>query len=206
MKFIYKGSKKSNSFVNFISGCAIFVGIGAFIFFLTLIEEAGALTDHIFEIILFTFIVISTLTYIFRKKAKKLDTLLEIKNDVLKVNKELSIPIEQLHLDIYYLNNTFNRYHLWENKGRFAVFSIYEDDLCSYLQEKYPRNSSDFTIENLDRKKSPIYVIYAKKRILSYALDTGKYTISENEKTIINSVPEFYSYDGKYKAVNRKKK
>ncbi|WP_435578481.1 hypothetical protein [Gilvibacter sp.] len=199
MQFFYKGPKKHYNSIDFFSGCAIFVGFAAFIFFLTLLDDIEDLGDHAFEIIMFVIVAGVTVAGVFQKKAKLHNTRLVIKNDVLRIKKELTIPMEKIRLDLYKKDGTFVRYHLYDTQGKVAIYSIYEDDLSRFIQENYADITSEYTVDKTMGGES-VSTLVAGSRTLSYSLSTGKYTISENEEIVLDQLPEFYSYDSKYKA------
>ncbi|WP_157663445.1 hypothetical protein [Gilvibacter sp. SZ-19] len=199
MQFFYKGSKKHNNTIDFFSGCAVFIGFAAFIFFLTLLDDLEDLADHAFEIIMFVIIAVVTIAAVFTKKAKLHSSRLEIKDNSLRVKKDLMVLMSKVQLDVYKQNATFIRYHLYDMEGKIAIFSAFEDDLLRYFEANYSERTQVFQVQKTSGRESVSYV-YAGPRLLSYNLSTGKYAISDNEQLTLSKVPEFYSYDGKYKA------
>ena len=51
MIFYHQGSKKKSSELGVASGCVLFIGFGAIIFFFTLLDDIDDLSDYLFEII-----------------------------------------------------------------------------------------------------------------------------------------------------------
>lgn len=199
MQFFYNGPKNKDSTIDFFSGCLILIGFGAFIFFLSMLEDMSDVTDHALEIILFVIVAVATLVGIFQKKAKRHSTRLEIKNDILRVSKDLSIPMSKIQLDLYRQGETFVRYHLYDTDRKIALYSVYEDDLSNYIKDHHPERTNEFTVEKIKGGTESIYTLIAGKRSFSYYLVSGKYIISEHGKILAECVPEFYSYDGKYR-------
>ena len=119
------------------------------------------------------------------------------KNNYLSVNK-INIPLDKVNLDIYTSKGEFMRYHLWDSNGLFAIFSVFEDDLCIYFQEKHINQTLFF--EEISSKNDGGYIsLKSNNRKLNYNIEVGSFTLKENNTETISLTPEVYVYDPKYK-------
>ena len=133
-----------------------------------------------------------------RKKGKLHTYRIDIKNSYLKMS-DRQVKLEDLHFDKYYFKDKFERYHLWDSKGTIAIYSVYEDDLSKFLEEKHPNQTQKFDVI---KSYAPSFEvsISCKNRQLNYDLESGRYSIIDHNKIIISeNTPYVFAYDGKYK-------
>jgi len=109
-------------------------------FFFTRFDNLEDLKEYTFQIIFILLIAGSFLFQIFRKKGKLHPYKIEIANNYLHVNN-LKTSIDSITLDKYTVNNHFIRYHLWDTKGIFSIFSVAEDDLLKSFESEFPKNT-----------------------------------------------------------------
>lgn len=192
MIFYSSAKRKPSNSIGFLSGCMLLIGFGAIIFFLSLLDDIEDLSDYWFQLVLVTLMGGSVLYGVFRKKGKMHNSKVTIKNDYFHMGK-FSTPLNKINLDIYYSNDQFNRYHIWDNAGVVAIYSVYQDELIDYLKEALPEQTQTHLI-----LKSSSNQITAHDRSLSYDLDTGEYTIQKLDGEPINVTPKIYAYDRKY--------
>lgn len=196
MNFYYQGKKPSSSY-DIATGCLLFIGFGAIIFLLSLLEDLEDLEDVMLELVLVTLMGGSVLYGVFRKKGTFHTHRITCKEDALVINK-VSIPIDTIHLDVYTHDKAFNRYHLWDSKGVLSIYSVYEDDFLKYFSENYPDHTRHHEISKTS-SSGYHYRIITNNTTLYYDLDSGGFTFMENDNEVAKMVPEFYVYDPKYK-------
>jgi hypothetical protein len=196
MKFYYNGTKKTNE-PGFASGCVILIGFAALIYFFTLLNDVEDLKDHLVEIIAVSVMGISLLAMLFRKKGELSNRHVVIENDYFKLDK-VSVPISSIQLEIYYQDTKFRRYHLRDSEGKIAVFSVFKYDLYRYILEHYPDQTEKFQ-EHSSTQDGSFISIQGEGCALNYDLDTGKYTVKQENQEVISFLPEIYTYDSKYK-------
>lgn len=196
MKFFHNGTKKSNE-IGAGSGCVLLIGFAALIYFFTLLDDVEDLKEYAFEIILVSVMGVSMLFTVFRKKGDLSNRHISIEKDHLTMD-DIRVPLANVHLDIYTRDGNFRRYHLRDPEGKIALYSIFKDDLYTYLKEQYPAQISYFE-ELATRQDGPHIRVKSDNRSLSYDLDTGKYTLAISGQPDISFIPEIYTYDGKYK-------
>ena len=198
MIFYYKGKNRSSTGYDAASGCLLIIALSAIIFLLSLLDftDPDEFKEYGFQIILALIMGASLLYSLFRKKGK-LDThKITLKDGYLKMNA-VAVKVAQLHLDCYYNKDLFNRYHLWDNEGKIAVYSVYMDDLYRHLFENLPHVAAEFQIAKyID--SAPQATLITPERKLSYDLESGGYTIYENQELVADFIPEVFAIDGKY--------
>ncbi len=83
MIFYYNGRKAPSTGYDVASGCLMFIGFAAIIYFFTLIDDVKDIEEYWLQI-LFIFMMAGTLLFgMFRKKGKLHTYKIEIKNDYL---------------------------------------------------------------------------------------------------------------------------
>ena len=196
MIFFYNGRKPSKGY-DVASGCLMLIALSAMIYFFTRFDNLEDMKEYTFQL-LFIFLMGGGIIFQFFRKKGKLHTYkIEIKNNYLHINSH-KIPIDSFTLDKYTLNNSFFRYHLWDSKGIFSIFSVEEDDLLKSFESEFPNNTN--TYEELSAKQDgPSVSVISENIHLTYDLDSGEFTKKKDGKVVINTVPDFYVYDPKYK-------
>tara|TARA_R110002072_G_scaffold222619_1_gene379688 strand:+ start:6242 stop:6862 length:621 start_codon:yes stop_codon:yes gene_type:complete len=197
MNFYYNGKKAPSKGYDVASGCLLLIGLGALVFLFTLIDDIEDLEGHWFQLIFVILMVGSILFSVFRKKAKLHTYKIEITDEFLKMNT-VKAKVNEIQLDIYARENSFDRYHLWDKSGKLALFSTLEDDFSKYFQSTYPNQVFLHEIIN-NPSDGPDITVKAKEQTLNYHLDIGSYSINTNGKIISEHIPEVYAYDGRYK-------
>ena len=197
MIFYYNGRKVSENGLDLAKGCLLIIGFGAIIFMFTLFESWDDVQEYIWQIILVLIMGFSALFSIFRKRGQLSTRKIEFKNSYLYLGKE-GVPMGNLSLDIYTKNGTFERYHLWDNQGVIAVFSVYEDELSDYFIQNFKTQTNIRKISVSTTGGSRVKIT-AQKRLLGYDLDGGDYYIIDDGKETARFTPRAYAYDGKYK-------
>ena len=129
MLFFYNGKTPSKGY-DIASGCLLIIAFSVIIFLFTMLDSIEDLKEYAFQLILALIIGVGFIFQLFRKKGKLHTNKIEIKNDFLFINN-LKILTDNITLDIYTFNNSFSRYHFWDSKGMFSVYSVIEDDLIS---------------------------------------------------------------------------
>lgn len=196
MNFYYNGKKAPSKGYDVASGCLLFIGFGAIILLFTAIDDIKDLDGHWFQLIIVIIMAISVLFSVFRKKGKLHTHRIEITDEFLKMNT-VKAKVNELQLDIYTRENSFNRYHLWDKNGKVALFSTSEDDFSKYFQNTFPKQVFQHEIINVPNN-GPDIKVEAKGQTLYYHLDIGNYSINSNGESIAEHTPEVYAYDGKY--------
>ena len=136
----------------------------------------------------------SILFSVFRKKAKLHTHKIEITDEFLKINT-VKAKVNEIQLDIYARENSFDRYHLWDKSGKVSLFSTLEDDFSKYFQSTHPKQVFQHEIIN-NPSDGPDITVKTKKT-LNYRLDIESYSINTNGKIISEHIPEVYAYDGR---------
>lgn len=196
MKFYHKGKKKNNS-PSIVSGCLLIFGLACIFYLLTLLENINEIKDYAFELIIAITVVIGYLSTVFTKRGKLSNYHINIKNNFFSIEK-INIPLTDIHIDVYKKNDDFKRYHLKDDKGKVAVFSVFKDDLLAYFEENL---SKQITViqQNSQKNESAFVSVLSEKQNLFYDLTTGKYTINKKKQSKVSFTPEVYTYDPKYK-------
>lgn len=199
IQFYHKGKKAPSAGYDIASGCLILIGFGGIIFaFTSIISSSEDLEDYWIELLFGLIVGISFLFQLFRKKGKLFTYKIELSEHELKM-LDISAKCKQLQLDIYTNENEeFVFYHLWDFLGNVALFSLYKDDLCDYLSEKYPTKTTYYKITNCSFASYENYIISDTRKV-TYNLETGHFKISNKTGVIADITPKAYAFDGKYK-------
>ena len=196
MTFFYNGKRPSKGY-DIASGCLTIIAFSAMVFFFTMFDNLEDLKEYTLQILFILLVGGSVLYQFFRKKGKLHPYKIEISNNYLHVNN-LKIPIESIILDKYTVNNHFIRYHFWDTKGVFSIFSVIEDDLLKSFENEFPKKINIY--EELSAKQDGALIsVISKNTRLKYDLDSGEFTKKENGEIVFHTVPEFFIYDPKYK-------
>ena len=197
MKFYYNGRKKSSTGNDIAIGCLLFVAFGAIIMFFSLIDDIEDLEEYWLELIFIFLMAGGTIFSIFRKKGKLYTHRIEITDSFLKMN-DIQAKLEDIQLDIYFKEDSFERYHLWDKEGKISLFSVYEDDLSKHFKDSYSSQVNKYSV-NRTFTDGPHIKVNTPDRTLSYNLDVGNYSISNAEGIVVNHISKAYAYDGRYK-------
>lgn len=196
MIFFYNGKKPSKGY-DVASGCLMVIAFSAMIYFFTRFDNLEDLKEYTFQLVFILLMAGSILYQVFRKKGKLHPYKIEIVNNYLHVNN-LKIPIDNITLDKYTANNHFIRYHLWDTKGIFSIFSVAEDDLLKSFESEFPKKTN--TYEELSSKHDGALVsVFSENINLKYDLDSGEFTKKKDGEIEFQTVPEFFIYEPKYK-------
>lgn len=195
MKFYYKGKKKSNE-MDVASGCLVLFAIAAIIYFISLLDDISDLEEHFFELIFAAIVCVGFLFTVFAKKGKLSNFHITLENNYFSIEK-INIPIQKVCIDVYYKNEKFIRYHLRDNDGEVAIFSVFKDDLLKYFEDTLPVQVKKH--EESSSKHDGPFISVLGSQTLKYDLNTGKYTIDNNKQTEVSFLPKVYTYDPKYK-------
>lgn len=196
MKFYFYGKTPSKGY-DVASGCLLIIGFAAIIYVFTLIDSLEDLEGNYFQLFGVLLMGGSLIFGLFQKKAKLHTHRIEIKDNFLILNK-IKISLKDVHLNIYMKNELFSRYHLWDSKGIFSIFSVNDDDLLTYFSNHHPKNTENYT-ETYSKKDGAFVFVNSNERVLNYNLESGSFAIKEGEKTVAKKTPEFYIYDPKYR-------
>ena len=197
MKFYHQGSKKKSNEPGVLGGCLLLICFGAIIYLLTLLDSLEDASEYWWQILLAFVMGISFFASFFAKRATLFNHHIQIKNDTLNIEK-LSIPISKLTLDIYSKNGSFRRYHLYDEEGKIAIYSVLKDDFFEYFKESHSELTQNLN-ESSSRHDGPYVSVLGNPQALRYNLETGAYTITKQNQTEVSFLPQVYSYDPKYK-------
>ena len=139
MNYYYNGKKPSSKY-SIASGCLIIIAISAIIFLIFSIDSLADLEGHYLQLFLVCIMGFSIFYNFFKKKGKLHTNRIEIINDYLSINN-FKVPLKNITLDIYNVDNNFNRYHLWDSNGEFAIYSVFEDDLLKDNKSSFIKNT-----------------------------------------------------------------
>lgn len=197
MKFYYNGRKEPSEAYNVASGCLLIIGLSALIFAFSLIEDLDDIKENWLQLLFGVIMAFSILFGMFKKKGKLHAYSIEIKNGYLNMNS-IATYLENIQFDIYTKDGKFERYHLWDTKGKIAIYSAFEDDLSNYFLKEQSSQTTTKEIAEF-RSRDFEYTISTAHESLSYDLDSGHYSIVKDHKEITSVTPESFAYDGKYK-------
>lgn len=196
MNYYYNGKKPSTG-LKFASGCFLIIAIIAIIFFFYFISSLENLEGHYLEIFFICAMSGSIIYGFFKKKGKLHTHRIEIRNEDLLIN-DFKIPLKDITLDVYNINNNFSRYHLWDLEGILSIYSVFEDDLLNDFKNTFLKNIKKHEETSSSQNGATIY-LKSKDNQFSYDLESGEFKIKKKGKTIFNKIPNFYIYDPKYK-------
>lgn len=194
--FYYNGPKNDNKSLDFGSGCALFIGFAAIIYLIALLDSVEDIKEYGWQIALALLMGGSLLFGIFRQKGKKSNKKVVIKNNYLLM-EDVSIHLANCTLDTYNKGNRFERYHLWDNKGKMAIYSVFEDDLSRFFTKEYPAQTCTREVTEISTS-GPSVKVTAGTHVFGYDLLTGHFYFIEDRKGINRFTPEIFAYDGKY--------
>jgi hypothetical protein len=196
MYYFYNGKKPSNNF-GLISSILLIIIFLTIFFFFTRFNSLEELLEYKFQILCILFVAVSVLFSYYRKKGIFHTHKIQLTDDNLLIN-DFIIPIKNIQLDIYTTSKDFSRYHLWDSKGIFSIYSVLEDDLLDNFKTKYPETTNTF--EEMSSKTKGYLVIVKRHKVkLEYDLESGKFIIKEKKKPKIKILPKFFISDPKYK-------
>lgn len=196
MNYFYNGKKPSVA-SNIASGCFFLVVIVVIIFLFSVIDGFDDLEGHYLELV-FIIIMAGSAVYGFFKKKGKLHThRIEIINEDLLIN-DFKIPLKNITLEVYNINNSFSRYHLWDLEGILSIYSVFEDDLLNDFKNTFLKNVKKHEETSSSQDGASIFV-KSEDNQFSYDLESGEFKIKKKGETIFNKTPNFYIYDPKYK-------
>ncbi len=205
MNYFYNG-KKPSAGLNIASGCLLIIAISAIIFLISAIDSLEDLEGHYLQLFFVCIMGGSIFYNFFRKKAQLHTHKIEILNNKLVINN-IKTPINNITLEIYTVDKSFNRYHLWDKNGIISIFSVFEDDLINDFKNSYIANTN-FHEEISSSQDGASVLVKSKENQLFYDLESGEYTITKEGEILVNKIPQFYIYDPKYKkgkALTKKK-
>jgi hypothetical protein len=169
----------------------------AIIFLFTSLDSLGDLKEYAFQLIIAIVVFASIVYQVFRKKGKLHTNKIEIATDYLFINN-LKVPTNNITLDIYTVNNNFNRYHFWDSKGIFSIFSVVEDDLLNSFKNSYPENTN--TYEEISSTMDGSSVSIGSTSVhLNYDLESGAFSKQKIDEPVSKTIPDFFIYDPNYK-------
>ena len=197
MIFYHQGSKKKSSELGVASGCVLFIGFGAIIFFFTLLDDIDDLSEYLFEIIGVLVMAISVTYGLFSKKGKIANKHITIKDNYFKIDK-VSVLLDTITIDCFMKEGEFSRYFLRDSQGKIAIYSVLNDDLIAYFLEKKPQQVTILE-ETYHKYEGPYITVKANDNTLYYDLESGKYTIKKQGQPSISFTPDVYDYDANYK-------
>lgn len=132
MIFYHQGNKKKSNELGVASGCLLFIGFGAIIFFFTLLNDIDDLSHYLFEVIGVLVMAISVTYGLFSKKGKIANKHITFKEDYFKIDK-VSVLLDTITIDCFMIEDKFSRYSLRDSQGKIAIYSILNDDLIAYF-------------------------------------------------------------------------
>jgi hypothetical protein len=191
---IFYNHRKKTGVASFISGCAIFIGMGAIITIFSL-TGFSIFSEYPFESIFMLFMMGVFLFSVFRKKGSVYKGNIRIENEMIVIDGH-KISLSKINLDVYQKSGTFFRYHIWDASNHFSLYSIFEDDLFHHLKTTSATSTifKTTTYSSIREKTT----IESDKRTLSYNLETGAYKITEATTINKHVVPSVFCYDGKF--------
>lgn len=154
-------------------------------------------SDFGFETLLIIGIAGSLVYEFFRPKAKSIELSMKIDKNFLYLVEE-KIPFGTLHLHLYADGKRLRRYHLWDDHGLIAIYSIHKDALVRNLNELGVLTEQFKEISSSNSGSGGVSVFCENKRKLYYSLETGEFWINEPEKDEINIMPKYVIVDPKY--------
>jgi hypothetical protein len=196
MNYFYNGKKPSVA-SNIASGCFLLVAIVVIILLFSVMDDFDDLEGHYLELFFILIMAGSAIYGFFKKKGKLHTHKIEITKDNLHVN-DFKIPINNITLDIYNIDVSFNRYHLWDSKGILSIFSIFEDDLYNDFINSFKENIK-LHKEISSSQNGASVSVKSDDNHLSYDLESGEFKIIKDSETVFNKTPQFFIYDPKYK-------
>lgn len=197
MIFYHQGSKKKSNELGVASGCLLFIGFGAILFFFTLLDDIDDLNDYLFEITGVLVMAISVTYGLFSKKGKIANKHIKIKNDYFQIDN-VNILLDTITIDYFMIEDKFSRYFLRDSQGKIAIYSVLNDDLIAYFLEKKPQQVTILE-ETYHKYEGPYISVKSDYSSLYYDLESGKYTIKKQDEPSISFTPDVYDYDANYK-------
>ena len=191
-KTTFKYNGKKNKFYNQTQGYSLLIAIVATVTIFSIVGE-DFFSDYLIELLIISVIVIGMLIRLFKKKSENLTFSLTLDKESIFVVNVGSIPLTNICLDIYSINDKFSRYHLYDSTQRFAIYSVFSDECIQYLM-KLPVH-----IRHINEISSRAYsdeVVVKSENVqeLKYSLISGFYQFNTEEKVI----PDNYMYDPKF--------
>lgn len=199
MKFLYKGRKRTNNEFSGFSGVTFLIGSAALIYFFTL-ADADSIKEYAIELIAIILMTASLLYNLFRTKGKLLSSSIILQQEGIWLKETGLVPFETLHLDVYVHKGNFSRYHLWDQHRAIAVFSVREDDLVKQLAD-CPLSYTKYEEVSANHGRNLIEVGRADESLLTYSLDSGKFTFTAQDEVEKEVQPMAYLIDPLFKQV-----
>lgn len=191
-KQTYKYNGKKNNLNSSVQGCSLFVAIGATILFF-IFGGKDIFYEYKFELIIILVIIGGMLIRIFKKKATNLTYSITLNKDSIFIASIGEIPLNNIKIDVYKVNDEFSRYHLYDSNGLLAIYSVFSDDFLKQLEKT---SISINYLKEISSKAFPDEVVVKVEHNteLKYSLISGFYKHKDSEKVI----PDNFMYDPKF--------
>ena len=199
IRFKNTGNKDYDNSIGIVSIILAVICFSSFFFFLSLLDSAEKVVEHWFEIILVVVMAISVFSAVFTKRAK-LDKG-DIAIDAMSIRFHgVKSTLTDVYLDIYEYRGEFDRYHIWDKNGAFAIYSDKSDELFQFLKEHNAVIVNTFPIIRA-KNDSPIFMLFGEVREMSYNIETGHYYIKSARGNVEDCTPVIFALDARYEKV-----
>ena len=195
-KTTFKYNGKKNKFYNQTQGCSLLIAIVATV---TMFSIGGKeiFSEYLIQSLIISVIVIGMIIRLFKKKSKNLTYSITLDKESIFIVNVGSILLTNISIDIYSINDEFSRYHLYDNKHRFAIYSVFSDEFIEDLI------NLPVHIKHINEISSRAYTdeVVVKSegdQELKYSLVSGFYQFKNEEKVI----PDNFMYDPKFTLLN----
>jgi len=191
-KTTFKYNGKKNTFYTSSQGYLLLIAIAAVVAVFS-IGGIEVFSENLFQILIISVILIGMLIRLFKKKSKNLTYSLTLDKESIYVVSVGSIPTTNISVDIYSINNKFNRYHLYDSDHKIAIYSVFYDECIEHLKN-IPAHIKHINEISSKSYSEEIVVKSEGNQELTYSLTSGFYQFNTEEKII----PGNYMYDPKF--------
>lgn len=174
--------KQSGLGTNIFEIIMLFIGFSALFFFFSM-ADGDDIREYWLELMFIAFMAMGIFKSIFSKKPEPLQTDITLTDDELALTGvHCNIPLSTLHFDTYHQANALERYHLWDEEGTLALFSVEEDALSTALGDLRDNGAiqgDHYSVEHSSGQGGSVIVSAANKKghRLSYDLESGEFKL-----------------------------
>lgn len=181
-----------------VQGLFTLIGMVALVFFFSMMESMDDILEYGWGLLAVFGMLFSILYGMFKKKATVTEAKVFVKEEGIWMAGIDLILYENLHLDCYYAEGAFCRYHLYDTTGLLAIYSVKEDEFYKELLRQGKAKIKKREERQVRKDDATVHCSFAEGKLI-YELDSGAYTfegLAEESKKVL---PKTFAIDPQYK-------